>query len=66
MLETIDVVTVLDASSHDQISHHGTHDDSADSPRMHHEPGSSSRDGQPLNVDAPDHVVVPRDVDMSS
>ena len=30
---------------------------------MHNEPGSCSRDGQPINVDAPDHVVVPRDVD---
>ena len=47
-------------------SHRSTHDESADSPRMHNEPGSSSRDGQPINVDAPDHVVLPRDVEMPS
>ena len=34
--------------------------------RMHNEPGSSSRDGQPINVDAPDHAVVPKDAEMSS
>ena len=33
---------------------------------MHHEPRSFSRDGQPISVDGPDHVVLPRDVDMPS
>ena len=33
---------------------------------MHNEPGSSSRDGQPTNVDAPDQVAFPRDVEMLS
>ena len=33
---------------------------------MHNEPGSSSRDGQPINVDAPDHAVIPGDLEMSS
>ena len=32
---------------------------------MHTEPGSS-RDGQPIHVDAPDHVALPRDVSMPS
>ena len=31
---------------------------------MRHEPGSSSRDGQPSRVDAPDHAVIPGDVEM--
>ena len=31
---------------------------------MHKEPGSFSRDGQPINVDAPDHAVIPGDVEM--
>ena len=56
-------MTPLDASFHKQIRI-ATHDESADSPRMHNEPGSSTRDGQPINVDAPDHVVVPQDVEM--
>ena len=64
MLEIIDPVTVLDASPHDQI--HITHDESADSPRMHNEPESSSREGQQINVDATAHGVIPRDVDMPS
>ena len=33
---------------------------------MHNEPGSSSRDGQPIHVDAPDHAVIPGDVEMPS
>ena len=45
-------------------SHQSTHDESEDSPRMRNEPGSSSRDGQPIRVDAPDHAVVPGDVEM--
>ena len=45
-------------------SHQRTHDESEDSPRMRHEPGSCSRDGQPIRVDAPDHVVIPGDVEM--
>lgn len=32
---------------------------------MHNEPGSS-RDGQPINVDAPEHVVIPQDVEVPS
>ena len=31
---------------------------------MRNEPGSSSRDGQPIRVDAPDHAVIPGDVEM--
>ena len=46
-------------------SRHSIHDESADSPRMHNEQ-RSSRDGQPINVDAPDQVVLPRDVEMPS
>ena len=45
-------------------SHQSTHDESAESPRMRNEPGSSSRDGQPSRVDAPDHAVIPGDVKM--
>ena len=33
---------------------------------MRNEPGSSSRDGQPIRVDAPDHAVIPGDVEMQS
>ena len=33
---------------------------------MHNEPGPSSRDGQPIHVDASDHVVLHRDVEMRS
>ena len=47
-------------------SHQSTHDESADSPRMHTEPRSSSRDGQPINIDAPNHAVLHRDVEMPS
>ena len=45
-------------------SHQSAHDESADSPRMQSEPGSSSRVGQPIQVDEPDHAVIPGDVDM--
>ena len=45
-------------------SYQSTHDESADSPRMRNEPGSSSRDGQPSRVDAPDHAVIPCGVEM--
>ena len=38
-----------------------TPDESADSPRMQNEPGSSSRDGQQIHVDPSDHVVIPGD-----
>ena len=31
---------------------------------MHNEPRTSSRDGQPINVDAPDHAVLSSDVEM--
>ena len=31
---------------------------------MRNEPGSFSRDGQPIRVDAPDHAVIPGDVEM--
>ena len=34
------------------------------SPRMRNEGGSSSSDGQPTRVDAPDHAVIPDDVEM--
>ena len=33
---------------------------------MHNAPRSSSRDGQPINIYAPNHVVLPRDVDVPS
>ena len=59
-----EIVTVLHVFSHDQISHQRTHDESEDSPRMRHEPGSCSRDGQPIRVDAPDHAEIPGDVEM--
>ena len=39
-------------------SHQSTHEESAGPLRMHNEPGSSSRDGQPINVDVPDHAVI--------
>ena len=44
--------------------HQIAHDESENSPRMQNEPGSSSRDGQPMRVDEPDHAVIPRDVEM--
>ena len=37
-------------------SHQSTDDESSNSPRMRNEPGSSSRDGQPIRVDEPDHA----------
>ena len=45
-------------------SHQSAHHESENSPRMRSEPGSSSRDGQPIRVDAPDHAVIPGDVEM--
>ena len=45
-------------------SHQSAHDESADSRRMQNEPGSSSRVGQPIQVDEPDHAVIPGDVEM--
>ena len=45
-------------------SHQSTHEESVDSLRMDNEPGSFSRDGQPINVDAPDHAVIHGDVEM--
>ena len=45
-------------------SHQSAHDESENSPRVRNEPGSSSRDGQPIRVDAPDHAVIPGDVEM--
>ena len=45
-------------------SHQSVHDESADSSRMRNEPGSSSRVGQPIRVDEPDHAVIPGDVEM--
>ena len=47
-------------------SHQSAHDESENSPRVQNEPGSSSRDGQPIRVDAPDHAVIPGDVEMQS
>ena len=47
-------------------SHQSAHDESEKSSRMRNEPGSSSRDGQPIHVDAPDHAVIPGDVEMQS
>ena len=44
-------------------SHHSTHDESTDSPRMRNERRSSSRNGQPNRVDAPDHAVILSDVE---
>ena len=43
-------------------THQSTHDGSEDSPRMRNDPGSSSRDRQPIRVDTPDHGVIPSDV----
>ena len=45
-------------------SHQSVHDESENSPRVRNEPGSSSRDGQPIRVDAPDHAVIPGDVEI--
>ena len=45
-------------------SHQSAHDELENSSRMRNEPGSSSRDGQPISVDAPDHAVIPGDVEM--
>ena len=39
-------------------------DESENSPRVRNEPGSFSRDGQPIRVDAPDHAVIPGYVEM--
>ena len=55
-------MAVLDGFSHDQIQ--SAHAESADSPRTRNEPESSSRDGQPIRVDAPDHAVMSGDVEM--
>ena len=55
-----DFVTAMDGFSNDQSAH----DESENSSRMRNEPGSSSRDGQPIRVDAPDHAVIPGDVEM--
>ena len=66
MLEIINLVTILDAFSHDQIHITAHTYESADSPRMPNEPRSTSHDEQPINVDAPGHVVLHRDVDMPS
>ena len=38
--------------------------DPDDSPRLQNEPGSSSRVGQPIQVDEPDHAVIPGGVEM--
>ena len=45
-------------------SHQSAHDESENSSRMRNEPGSSCRDGQLIRVDAPDHAVIPGDVEM--
>ena len=45
-------------------SHQSAHDESANSSRTQNEPGSSSRVGQPIQVDEPDHAVIPGDVEM--
>ena len=44
-------------------SHQSAHDEPENSSRKRTEPGSSSRDGQPIRVDAPDHAVIPGDVE---
>ena len=41
-----------------------TPDEAADSPRMQNEAGSSSRDGQQIRVDPPDHVVIAGDSEV--
>ena len=45
-------------------SHQIAHDESENSSRIRNEAGSSSRDGQPIRVDAPDHAVIPGVVEM--
>ena len=45
-------------------SRDNTPDESAVSPRMQNEPGSSYRDGQQINVDPSDHVVIPGDSEV--
>ena len=60
-----DLVTFGDVFSYDQIHIRAhTMDESADSLRMRNEPGSSSRDGQPIRFDSSDHRVIPGDVEM--
>ena len=59
-----DFVIVLDGFFPQSDSHKSAHDESENSPRVRNEPGSSSRDGQPIRVDAPDHAVIPGDVEM--
>ena len=59
-----DLVTVLDGSSHDLVPVI-THLMSQQIHRgMQIEPGSSSRDGQQIRVDPPDHVVIPCDSEV--
>ena len=45
-------------------SHQSAHDESENSSRMRNEPGSSSRDGHPIRVDAPGHTVIPGDAEV--
>ena len=64
MLEIVDLVTCLEVFSHDQI-HIKAHTMSQQTLfACPAKPGSSSRDGQPICVDAPDQVVIPGDVEM--
>ena len=44
-------------------SHQSAHDESENAPRVRNEP-ESSRDGQPIRVDAPDDAVISGDVEM--
>ena len=45
-------------------SHQSAQDESDHSSRIRNELGPSSQDGQPIRVDAPDHAVMPGDVEM--
>ena len=56
------MLSALDGFSHD--SHQSAHDESENSPPIRNEPGSSSRDGEPIRLDEPDHAVIPGDVEM--
>ena len=59
-----DCVIVLDGFLPQSDSHQSAHDESENLPLVRNEPRSSSRDVQPIRVDAPDHAVKPGDVEM--
>ena len=59
-----DLETVLDVFSHDQLLIRAHTTSQQTHLACENEPGSSYRDGQRSRVDAPDHAVIPGDVEM--